>query len=245
MLLSSQVDFETGQTIVDLKIDGIMLEPIPIRIYPQGALMAQIVGFFAGADDSTIGRGYYGVEGFYQTLLAGQSKRVTTSTIPILDEERSVTSVRDGINLVLTIDRDLQNLAQDVLNDAVERYSATGGTILIMNPRNGRDSGDGELSHLRSRRLLTRKPGTAPATRPSPTVYEPGSVFKVLTMAMALEAGTHDLNWTYYDPGLLRGVGVHDLQLGPRRRTATRRFRPGVHRVAEHRHGDDFRADAA
>jgi len=206
-LLAPVVSFETGQAIADLDIDEIILEPIPIRVYPQGDLMAQIVGFYGGSEDSPIGRGYFGVEGFYQTLLAGQSRRVTTSTIPILDEERSATSVRDGMDLVLTIDRDLQFLAQEVLDDAVERYKATGGTILIMNPRNGEilaiansptfDPDDPSPENL-------ERAGNQAVT----SIYEPGSVFKVLTMAIAIESGIDYLTWNYANPeGCITRVG--------------------------------------
>ncbi|MBN1562309.1 MAG: penicillin-binding protein 2 [Anaerolineae bacterium] len=207
VLLASRVDFATGQAIADLDITGIDLDPRPIRVYPQGKLTAQLVGLFAGAEDIKNSRGYYGVEGFYDTLLAGQSKRVTTSTIPLLEESETNTDVRDGISLVLTIDRDLQNLAQEVLNDAIESdQTATGGTILIMNPRNGEilaianypqfDPDDAEGSDLD----LAKNQAVQ-------DFYEPGSIFKVLTMAVALDLGTHDLSWTYHDPGCMEGRG--------------------------------------
>ena len=64
VLLASRVDFDTGQKIADLHIDGINIEPLPMRIYPQGALMAQIVGIFAEDEGIKDYRGYYGVEGF-------------------------------------------------------------------------------------------------------------------------------------------------------------------------------------
>ncbi len=207
-LLASVVSFETGQAIADLDIDGIIIEPLPTRIYPQGDLTAQIVGFFAGSESARTRRGYYGVEGFYESLLAGQSKRVTRSTIPIVEERGTSTfTVRDGISLVLTIDRDLQYLAQEILDKAVVDHGATGGTILIMNPRNGEilamannptyKPEDFSPENLQ----LARNQAVADA-------YEPGSVFKVVTMAMALELGTHDLSWTYYDPGCFEEAGV-------------------------------------
>jgi cell division protein FtsI/penicillin-binding protein 2 len=210
VLLSPRVDFDTGQKIADLDIDGMVLEPLPVRIYPQGALTAQLVGFFAGGDSTRDSRGYYGVEGFYQDLLAGQSKRVTTSSIPLLEEESEQRAgrVRDGISLVLTIDRDVQNLAQDVLNRAVEKYHAKGGTILIMNPRTGEilaiannptfnpdDFSPENLEFARNQAVTD--------------MYEPGSIFKVITMAISLDAGTHDTSWTYHDQGCFEAGGVN------------------------------------
>ncbi|MBN1678669.1 MAG: penicillin-binding protein 2 [Anaerolineae bacterium] len=208
VLLAPVVDFETGQRIKDMAIEGITIAPLPTRIYPQGALTAQIVGFFAGAEDTKERRGYWGVEGYYQLLLAGQSKRVTKSNIPVLeDSTNTAVSVRDGIDLVLTIDRDLQYLAQEVLNNAIVEQGAEGGTILIMNPRTGEilaianyptfDPADFSAEGLE----LARNQAIS-------EVYEPGSVFKVVTMAIALEAGKHDLNWSYYDPGCFEEGGV-------------------------------------
>lgn len=209
ILLASRVSAEVGQAIADLDIDGIIIEPLPIRIYPQGSLMSQIVGIFAGADERHTGQGYYGVEGYYQTLLAGQSKRVTKSNIPLLEESQTkATRVRDGMSLVLTIDRDLQHLAQQMLTGFIEKDpTATGGTILIMNPRNGEilamanyppfDPFDLSPENLQR----ARNPAIA-------DIYEPGSVFKVLTMAIALDLGTHDLDWSYYDPGCFEAGGV-------------------------------------
>lgn len=208
VLLASLVDFETGQAIADLDIDGIKIDALPARIYPQGGLTAQIVGFFRGSEDAKTKRGYGGVEGYYQSLLAGQTRRVTTSYIPVLSESDSPTPiVRDGIDLVLTIDRDLQYVAQDVLNRAIETHGATGGTILIMNPRTGEilamanwptfDPTDFSPENL----ALSKNQAIADQ-------YEPGSVFKVITMAIALEAGTHDLNWTYQDPGCFNYYGA-------------------------------------
>jgi cell division protein FtsI (penicillin-binding protein 3) len=212
VLLASGVDFATGQDLIAQEIDGLVIERIPIRLYPQGNLMSRIVGNFAeGA-----GRGYLGVEGFYNSLLAGQSRRITRSMIPGLDEADNVIGVRDGIALRLTIDRELQFLAQDVLNAAIEQPAlfntatagATGGTIIIMNPRTGEVLAmashppyDPDTPTVDNAGVIDRNPAIS-------DIYEPGSVFKVITMAMALDAGTHTPEWTYTDPGCFEGGGV-------------------------------------
>jgi cell division protein FtsI/penicillin-binding protein 2 len=199
--LANRVSFETGQQIADLDIDGIVIEALPTRIYPQGELTAQIVGLFLEDEATKDFRGVYGVEGFYQSLLAGQTRRVTQSVVPVIEESQPAGRVRNGISLVLTIDRDLQYLAEDVLREALEDDpTATGGTILIMNPRTGEilamanypAFAPGDLSEENLKRAQN------PAVS---SIYEPGSIFKVLTMAIALDLGTHDLDWSYYDPG--------------------------------------------
>ncbi|MBP8973206.1 MAG: penicillin-binding protein 2 [Anaerolineae bacterium] len=209
VLLASRVSAEVGQAIADLSVPGIIIEPLPIRIYPQGELTAQIVGLFAGADGAQASQGYYGVEGYYQTLLAGQSKRVTKSNIPLLEESQTQTTrVRDGMDLILTIDRDLQYLAQEVLVGFLEKDpTATGGTILIMNPRNGEILAMANYPYFQPGDLSEENMKYA-RNQAISDVYEPGSVFKVVTMALALDAGTHDLDWSYYDPGCFEAGGV-------------------------------------
>ena len=209
VLLASRVSAEVGQAIADLSVPGIIIEPLPIRIYPQGELTAQVVGFFAGSDGARASQGYYGVEGYYQTLLAGQSKRVTKSNIPLLEESQTqATRVRDGMDLILTIDRDLQYLAQEVLMGFLEKDpTATGGTILIMNPRNGEILAMANYPYFQPGDLSEENMKYA-RNQAVADVYEPGSVFKVVTMALALDAGTHDLDWSYYDPGCFEAGGV-------------------------------------
>jgi len=211
VMLKARVDYDTGQQIMDLGLDGITLDPIPIRIYPQGPLTGQIVGFFAGAEDTLTGRGYWGVEGHYERELAGQSKIVRRNNIPVVEQiNASSTDVRDGVDLVLTINRDVQYLAQEILDQAVAEQGATGGTILIMNPRTGEI-----LAIANNQQGRTFDPGdTSPdnmALAKNPAVsdlFEPGSIFKLITMAIALEAGTHDENWTYHDPGCFTPAGT-------------------------------------
>jgi cell division protein FtsI/penicillin-binding protein 2 len=103
-----------------------------------------------------------------------------------------------GSDLVLTIDRDVQFLAETTLRQAVESTGATGGTIIIMNPRNG------DILAMTS--LPTFDPNNLPLDNPNilqnpaiQAIYEPGSVFKVLTVAAGLEAGVITPNWTYND----------------------------------------------
>lgn len=205
--LAPRVDFDTGQQIIDLEIEGMVIEPLPIRIYPQGDLTAQLVGFFAGADDAREGRGYSGVEGYYDALLAGQSRRVTKSVIPVLDEGESSIRVRDGVSLQLTIDRDLQFLAQEILDQAVQEHAAEGGTILIMNPRTGEILAIANNPTFRPDDFTAENLELARNQAVS-EIYEPGSVFKVVTMALAIEAGIDPFTWTYADPGCWDVAGI-------------------------------------
>ena len=151
-LLASVVSFETGQAIADLDIDGIIIEPLPTRIYPQGDLTAQIVGFFAGSESARTRRGYYVVEGL--RIAAGRAEQARARS-PSSRAAPLRSPVRDGISLVLTIDRDLQHLGPEILDKAVVDHGHRRRSD--REPAQRRDPGDGEQPSP-SRKISRRKP---------------------------------------------------------------------------------------
>jgi cell division protein FtsI (penicillin-binding protein 3) len=156
---------------------------------------------FVGADS----QGYYGVEGFYNDLLAGRPIVGIERTVPF---EAALDPDPDkGADLTLTIDREIQAAVEQTLRAALEANGAPSGTILVMDPQTG------EILGLAS--WPTYDPNdyiSAPeASRTNPAIsdqYEPGSVFKVLTMAAALESGAVTPQTTYVDNGALEMGGA-------------------------------------
>lgn len=198
------VDAETWREIRDLNLLAINMQRLQRRDYPQGSLGSQVIGFVTGLGEDAIGN--YGVEGYYQAQLAGQVFEQEVSNIPFnLPEDLSV--FESGADLVLTIDRDVQFLAESELQRAITETGAKGGTIIIMNPRNG------DILAMAS--YPTYDPNfffsvTDPALLRNPAImdiYEPGSIFKVITVAIALETGVIDENWSYNDQGIFEVSG--------------------------------------
>jgi len=112
-----------------------------------------------------------------------------------------------GADIYLTIDRDIQFLVESQLALAVDQTGASGGTIIVMNPRNGNILGMASWPSFDPNAFLT---ADVEAWR-NPAIsdeYEPGSVLKVLTVAAGIEAGTITPNWTYNDQGRLDICGV-------------------------------------
>lgn len=203
VLLSPRVDAEVGHQIVDLKkeVSAIDIQPIPRRSYPQGTLAAQVVGF-VGGDLS----GYYGVEGYYQEQLAGRERSERISNIPFdVPEDREPDR---GNDIVLTIDRDIQFLAESELQRAIAENAATGGSIIIMDPRNG------DILAMASAPSFDPNAYydvTDPSLLVNPAIseqYEPGSIMKILTIASALEKGTITPQDTYVDQGEMEVGGI-------------------------------------
>ncbi|MCI0708585.1 MAG: penicillin-binding protein 2 [Chloroflexi bacterium] len=217
--IKSPVTLAQGEAVVELDIPGMVIESIPLREYPQGELTANVVGFV-----NYDGRGFWGVEEHYNAELAGQSKIGVTSDIPL--EVSEGLELRPGQDIWLTIDRDVQFIAQEVLEKAINTYSADGGQILVMDPRTG------EILAMASYPFMTPEEYNQLPEDDRPIYngaisyqFEPGSIFKIVTASVALdiqEPGL-DLNWTYVDPGCETRAGVQ-ICTSTRRALGSRSF---------------------
>jgi cell division protein FtsI/penicillin-binding protein 2 len=200
--LASRVSKTIGEAIRDLHFSGLVVSAVQHRIYPQGTLAAHALGFVALGD----GQGYYGVEAFYEHKLAGEHVTDEVSLSP-LDVPTTV-QPRPGVDLYLTIDREVQFATEQALARALQDTGAPSGTIIVMDPRTG--------AILAMASLPTYDPNQTPTQVPDPSrinpaissQYEPGSVFKILTMAIALQSGTVTPESTYYDGGAINVGGV-------------------------------------
>lgn len=201
VLLARPVSSAVGQAVVDLDIFGISVAPIPRRAYPQGTLGAQVLGFVSY---DKIGR--YGVEGAYQSDLAGESLVDEESAIPF--EISPSLGPRHGRDLVLTVDRDVQFLAESELLRAIEESGAEQGTIIIMDPRTGAILAMASYPSFDPNAFYEVTDARVMVNPAISAQYEPGSVFKVVTMAVAIEAGAVLPNSTYNDVGLIECGGV-------------------------------------
>ncbi len=205
VLLAPRVNAEVGQQIEQLKLDlqlpSVTIEKIPRRSYPQGTLAAHILGYVSGDL-----RGYYGVEGYYQDQLAGRAVNSVVSSIPF--DQTDTQEAGRGSDIYLTLDRDLQYLVESELQLAVTQNNAKGGSIIIMNPRTGDILAMASYPSFDPNAYLNvsdQRSWNNPAISGQ---YEPGSVFKVLTVAAALDKGTITKDWGYTDQGQVNIGGV-------------------------------------
>ena len=192
---------------------GLQFKPHPERSYPEDALGSNILGFV-----SREGTGYFGVEEKYDSLLAGNSVTVLVPTDP--NKAFEIPHAPDGTTLILTIDRDLQAAAEDILDSALGEYGAQDGVIAIMNPQTGEIYAMAVTRRMNLNNFWNYGAIYSNATEFNPvisTTYEPGSVMKVLTMAAALDTGTVTPETTYLDTGsiLVGGVTVQNWDRNP------------------------------
>ena len=171
------------------------------RSYPENSLASNILGFYSFMDREG-GIGYYGVEEYYDDLLAGTPMETFMPRNPYLLEE--LPTVPAGASLVLTIDREIQAMVEKRLDEAVEEHEAESGTVIVLDPRNGEILAMASQPRVNLNQYWKYEDefeDRTPFNRAISETYEPGSVFKVLTMAAAFDNGTVDEETIFNDPG--------------------------------------------
>ena len=171
------------------------------RSYPENSLASNILGFYSFMDREG-GIGYYGVEEYYDDLLAGTPMETFMPRNPYLLEE--LPTVPAGASLVLTIDREIQAMVEKQLDEAVKEHEAESGTVIVLDPRNGEILAMASQPRVNLNQYWKYEDefeDKTPFNRAISETYEPGSVFKVLTMAAAFDNGTVDEETIFNDPG--------------------------------------------
>ncbi len=174
-----------AEAVLALKVPGISGTPVMRRVYPRGALAAQVLGFVG-----TEGQGLSGLEYAHNTLLAGSAgkRRVVSDA---LGQPLSISESRPeqpGTNVSLTIDSNIQQRTEQVLSAVGRVFEPKDATAIVMDPRSGN-----LLAVANWPQVNANDPGSAPASaledRAVSFDYEPGSTFKVITVAGALQQG--------------------------------------------------------
>lgn len=210
VLLARPVSAEVGAELKalaeseTLNLGGVDLTPYSLRTYPGGSVGAQVLGFVAYNNDGDQ-VGYFGVEGFYNDLLAGRPVHGIEQMVPF--DVQLEPDPDEGADLYLTIDRDIQFLVENTLDGAMTEYGAEGGTIIVMNPRSGEILGMASWPNFDPNNYV-ESPPTNPANPSVSGQFEPGSTFKVLTMAAALDAGIVTPQTPFMDTGSVEVGGI-------------------------------------
>ncbi|MFH1252832.1 MAG: penicillin-binding protein 2 [Candidatus Uhrbacteria bacterium] len=202
--IKNNVNEETLEKILALKLPGINYLRKDYRLYPEVGLGGQVFGFVGANEDGSLS-GKYGIEGYFEDILAGtpgflRSERDIAGRL-IVTADRAFQPAVDGADIVLTLDRNIQYEACSRLKAQVAKYSAEGGSIIIVEPATGRIlamCGAPDFDPNNYSQVANINQFNNPATF---NAYESGSVFKPFTMAAALDAGAIEPNTTFEDTG--------------------------------------------
>jgi cell division protein FtsI/penicillin-binding protein 2 len=195
-----EIENPFGQDLKKPSLRGLVWYPHLKRSYPDNSLAANIIGFYSFRDRQN-GIGYYGVEEYYDDLLAGSPMETFMPRNPYMLE--ALPEVPAGASLVLTIDREIQAMVEKKLDDAVKAYEAEYGVVIIMNPRNGEILAMASQPRINLNQYWETEDqfkDKTPYNRAISETYEPGSVYKVLTMSAAMDAGAVDEKTIFNDP---------------------------------------------
>ncbi len=197
---------EVGEQVAAREMAGIMVDPVWRRTYPEGVLAAHLLGFVNAEN-----QGYYGVEGYYDGELRGQAGTRVYQRDPwnriiplgLADDDPP----QPGVDLVLTIDRTVQALVEDELAVALEETGAESGVVIVMDPRSGAILALAAAPTYDPNRYWEVGDTRVFINPAINSQYEPGSVFKVLTAAVAVENGLVSPETTFYDEGQIEVGG--------------------------------------
>jgi cell division protein FtsI (penicillin-binding protein 3) len=198
--VAHKVDVLTANKIKAMKIAGIGTLPDSRRVYPQGAIAAQVLGAV-----SSTGEGLSGLEAGEQSILGGNDgeERVVNDALGEPIRLDTLRAARDGHDIRTTLDSYLQSRTERVLEQVGSAYQAKRATAIVMDPRTSKVLAMAnwppvnldDLSDASSNDLINQGTGFT---------YEPGSTFKAITVAAALEDHTVTPNTSFYLPSKLQ-----------------------------------------
>lgn len=201
-----RLDYETADKINALKLPGVYLLKESKRYYPNGSMLAQTLGF-VGIDN----QGLSGLELMYDEYLTGSYgaiKYFSDAKGNRLSLSEVYEQPQDGINMYLTIDYNVQLALERELDNALSKYNPDQALGLVMNPKTG------EILAISSRPTFNPSEYQNYTTEiinrnlPIWMTYEPGSTFKIITLAASLEEKTVDLeNDHFHDSGAITVMG--------------------------------------
>lgn len=206
IFIKRKITDEEAEAVRKLNLKGIYFTEESKRFYPEKNLASHVLGF-TGIDS----QGLDGVELIYDKYLKGTPGRIISEKDALSRElpfglEKYIPP-EEGLNLVLTIDKVIQYIAERELEKAIAENNAKRGTIIVMDPKTG------EILAMANKpdydpNDYKNYPSSLWRNSAVSDVYEPGSTFKIVTSAAGLEEGVVRPEDRFYDPGYILVAGV-------------------------------------
>jgi len=207
--IKKKIPKEVIDKIDEENLKGIHSISETYRYYTETDFKGQLTGFLGFDKDERVGQ--YGLEGHFNKELSGTVGYLESvkdaSGLPVTVGKRSLVKPVNGNDLVLTIDLTVQLKVCEIIKNSVQAFEASGGTVIVQNPKTGAiiamcsvPDFDPEKYNAVESVSLYNNPAIFNA-------YEPGSVFKAITMAAGLDLGVVEPKTTYEDTGEVKLIG--------------------------------------
>lgn len=189
-LIARKLSDDAIQKIKPLDLEGIYIKKEKLRHYPQGELAAHVLGFVGYKEEKRVGQ--YGVEGFYDDMLAGGNGL-------------------EAKDLVLSLDYNIQLMIERILSDAKENLEAEGASAIVIDPKSGEVLALVVLDSFDSNNYSQVSDIDIFLNDTTQKIFEPGSIFKPFTAAAALNEGAINPNSEYEDKGYVK-IGAYTIR---------------------------------
>ena len=202
-VIAKNVPYERAKQIKEAKITGVYAQGSTKRVYPEGDLAAQVLGF-VNAD----GKGQYGIEGSLNKELTGVNGILKTvkdvNNIPLTIGKNNVrVPAQDGKNVVLSIDRNIQKKTEDAIRATIEKFHVTNASAVVMNPRNGQILAMAGTPTYNPAEYAKVTDARAFQTDVTMSAFNPASVCKTFALAAAVDSGVMTPETTYNNTDLV------------------------------------------
>ena len=204
--IGQRLNEEQAQKIMDLKIKGIGIKAEKLRYYPYGSLAAHLSGFLGDSQEGSVGR--YGLEGYYEQILHGTpgslvgEKDARGTILKSLGENEN--AARAGDDLILTIDPNVQSIVEEKLKIEIEKWSADAGTVIVMDPITGAVRAMASYPNFNLNNYSEVEDAGVYANPAVSHIFEPGSVFKPITLAAGLDSKAITPSTTFENTGSVK-----------------------------------------
>ena len=224
LIIAPHIDFDQGQQLLaerqqrmaerDFLLEHIHIAARPRRFYPQGILASQVLGFLNAERVPVLG-----LERYYRNFLSSDGVGLPPGNqLPRSELDENVLRFLprgNGKGLVLTIDRTIQHIIEEELRLGVGLYRAEAGTVIVMDPKTGAILGMANWPTFDGNGFEDGDPNTFTNVAIS-AQFEPGSVFKLITVAAALDVDAVESSTVFVDTGAIAVEG-HTVQNSDRK----------------------------
>lgn len=202
VVLKKRVSEETKDKILALKYPGVASQQINYRVYPQGTMASQVLGFV-----NEDGEGKYGVEQALDETLAGQRGQLKAITdvngVPLaVSSENLLIAPKAGSDVALTVDIGMQAQLEQIVKAAKDKFNSKNVSAIVLETNTGAVKAMANYPTFDPAKYQDVEDGALFQNYAVATPIEPGSITKILTVAAGINEGDITKNSTYYDPGV-------------------------------------------